>query len=148
MTYLVEKYGRKDTLYPIDPAQRAKINQLLYFDFELYGCVRAYYSDSLFHGKTKDEEMLKKAVKKIDTFEQVLSGQAYAAGNHLTLADIVLVVTISTSEVFGHDFSAYPNIGKWLGKCKSEIAGYEEIQQAGLDKLAQLVATKAGTNLY
>lgn len=30
--YLVEKYGKNDSLYPKDPQQRAVVNQRLYFD--------------------------------------------------------------------------------------------------------------------
>jgi glutathione S-transferase len=143
MTYLVEKYGQESILYPKNPAQRAKVDQQLYFDLELYSCVRAYYSEPLFQGKTKDEEVLKKAVQKIDSLEQTLDGQHYVAGDHLSLGDIALAGTVSTAATFGHDFSTYPNIGKWLAKCKSEIAGYEEINQAGLNRLAQIVAAKA-----
>lgn len=32
MTYLVEKYGKDDSLYPKDPKARAVVNQRLYFD--------------------------------------------------------------------------------------------------------------------
>jgi glutathione S-transferase len=32
MTYLVEKYGKDDSLYPKDPKTRAVVNQRLYFD--------------------------------------------------------------------------------------------------------------------
>lgn len=32
LTYLVEKYGKDDSLYPKDPQKRAVINQRLYFD--------------------------------------------------------------------------------------------------------------------
>ena len=32
LTYLVEKYGKDDSLYPKDPKARAVVNQRLYFD--------------------------------------------------------------------------------------------------------------------
>lgn len=32
LTYLVEKYGKDDSLYPKDPKVRAVVNQRLYFD--------------------------------------------------------------------------------------------------------------------
>lgn len=31
-TYLIEKYGKNDALYPKDPQKRAIINQRLFFD--------------------------------------------------------------------------------------------------------------------
>jgi glutathione S-transferase len=32
MTYLAEKYGKDDSLYPKDPKARAVVNQRMYFD--------------------------------------------------------------------------------------------------------------------
>ena len=44
LTYLVEKYGKDDSLYPKDPRARAIVNQRLYFDMgTLYQRFGDYY---------------------------------------------------------------------------------------------------------
>jgi glutathione S-transferase len=144
MTYLVEKYARKDTLYPKNPAQRAKVNQRLYFDYEMYGKFGAFYFPPVFGGKPGNQEKYDEAVKSMEVLEQTLASQAYAAGEHLTLADISLATTVSVAEAFGYDLSAHPNISAWFAKCKGEIAGYEEINQQGLNKMKAVISEKSG----
>jgi glutathione S-transferase len=140
MTYLVEKYARKDTLYPKSPALRAKINQQLYFDYELYKLLEAVHAEPVFSGTPTNEETVRQASEKLDSLEYALAAHEYVAGDQLTVADIALATSISTADAFGHDFSGYPHIGKWFARCKSEIAGYEEINQHGLDKLKVILA--------
>jgi glutathione S-transferase len=144
MTYLVEKYARKDTLYPKNPALRAKVNQRLYFDYEMYESFGAFYFPPIFNDKPGNEEKFQKGVKSLDFLEQALGVQEYAASDTLTLADIALVTSISVVEAFGFDFGAYPNIVNWFTKCKDEIAGYEEINQHGLNRIKEVVAAKTG----
>jgi glutathione S-transferase len=44
MGYLVDKYGKDDSLYPKDIKERTRINQLLYFDVGiLYQRFADYY---------------------------------------------------------------------------------------------------------
>lgn len=44
ISYLVEKYGKTDSLYPKDPTKRAVVNQRMYFDMgTLYDRFATYY---------------------------------------------------------------------------------------------------------
>jgi glutathione S-transferase len=138
MTYLIDKYAKDDTLYPKDLAIRARVNQRLLFDAELYERFGDYYYPP-FEGKRGNVERLKKAVAYVQLFEQDLGDEKYAVGDKLTVADIALVVTISVAERLGYDLSVHPNVSAWFSRCKAEIKGYQEINQHGLDVLKKLI---------
>ncbi|XP_034127072.1 glutathione S-transferase D1-like isoform X3 [Drosophila guanche] len=65
LIYLVEKYGKDDSLYPKDPQQKAVVNQRLFFDLgtlcQSYVC---YYYPQLFDDVKKPADP--EAFKKID----------------------------------------------------------------------------------
>ena len=42
----------------------------------------------------------------------------YLCGNELTIADYFGAAVVSIGELVGSDFSAYPNVGRWLGNMK------------------------------
>lgn len=132
--YLAEKYGKTDSLYGSDAKTRAIVNQRLDFDLgTLYARFADFYYPQLFAKAPADAEKkgkLESALGFLDTF---LDGQAYAAGDNLTLADISLVATISTIEVVGFELTKYPNILTWYAKCKATIPGYE-LNEAGIQE--------------
>jgi glutathione S-transferase len=135
ITYLAEKYGKNHTLYSSEPAERARINQWLYFDIELYKCTEAMMAEPIFTGVPATQEVIAKALERFGQLDDMLRGH----NNPLTLADIALVTTISATEAFGHDFSPFPNIAKWLAWCKREIHDYEGTHQRILDHLKAIL---------
>ena len=40
--YLMDQYAKDDSLYPRGPAERAKVDQVLYFDMALHASWRNY----------------------------------------------------------------------------------------------------------
>lgn len=68
-------------------------------------------------------EKINEAFKFLDTF---LAGTTFVAGNNLTLADLAIVVTVSTFDVCGYDLSPYKNVSNWYAKVKETAPGYEE----------------------
>lgn len=134
MTYLAEKYGKTDSLYPKDPKQRAVVNQRLYFDMgTLYQSFASYWYPQLFAKAPAVPDLFKKCEDAVGFLNTFLEGHTYAAGDSLTLADISLVATISTYEVSGFDFAKYPNVQRWYAKCKATCPGYD-LNQAGCDE--------------
>lgn len=80
----------------------------------------------IFGGASYDPAKLTKIEEAFKFFDIFLEGQEYSAGNQLTLADISLVVTVSTFEVVGFDLSPYKNVSRWYQKVKATAPGYEE----------------------
>lgn len=132
IAYLVEKYGKTDSLYPKDPAKRAVVNQRMYFDMgTLYDRFATYYYPQIFAKAPANPDNFKKMEEAVGFLNTFLEGQTYAAGDSLTLADITLVATISSYDLAGFDLSKYPNVEKWYAKCKATTPGYD-LNEAGL----------------
>jgi len=132
--YLVEKYGKDDSLYPKDPKVRGVINQRMYFDMgTLYSRFGDYWYPHLFAKAPLNPDNFKKMEEAVEFLNTFLDGHKWVVGNHMTVADIALVATISSYEVSGFDFSKYPNVQKWFAQCKSTMPGYD-INQAGLNE--------------
>nr|XP_031829453.1 glutathione S-transferase D1-like [Nomia melanderi] len=122
MAYLMEKYGKDDSLYPKDLKKRAVINQRLFFDaIYLYPA----FVDYFLNRTDERDEKVDNALELLNTF---LEGQDHVAGKNLTIADFSIVVTINMIEVLDYSLSGYKNIIKWLTEIKSEIPKYEEIE--------------------
>lgn len=124
-TYLVEKYGKTDSLYPKCPKKRAVVNQRLYFDLgTLYARLSDYYYPQLFAKAPANPDNLKKLEDAAGFLNTFLEGSTYAAGDTLTIADISLLATVSTLEVLSFDLSKYSNILRWYANAKATCPGY------------------------
>lgn len=130
-TYLINKYGKNKDLYPEDVQTRALVDQRMYFDMgTLYQRFGDYWYPQLFAKAPANPDNFKKMEEAVGFFNTFLEGHEWAAGKTLTVADIVLVASISTYEVSGFDFTKYPNVEKWFAKCKTTIPGYD-LNEAG-----------------
>ncbi|XP_065073035.1 glutathione S-transferase 1-like [Ochlerotatus camptorhynchus] len=133
-SYLVEKYGKDDKLYPKDAQKRALVNQRLYFDMGVfYQRFGDYWYPQIFAKQPANPENLKKMEEAVGFLNTFLEGHQYAAGNELTIADLSLAASAATYEVAGFDFSKYPNVHAWLERCKKNAPGYD-LNQAGADE--------------
>lgn len=64
-------------------------------------------------------------------FNIFLETSKFAAGDHLTIADITLIATVSSYEAASFDFSKYANVARWYAACKATCPGIE-INEAGV----------------
>lgn len=136
---MVEKYGKTDSLYPKDPQKRALVNQRLYFDQgTLYQRLADYYYPQIFAKAPPSADALKKLEDAVGFLDKFLENSTYVAGEHLTLADISLVATVSTLDVAAFDLTKYANVSKWYAKCKNTTPGYD-INEAGLEAFKQFL---------
>uniref|UniRef100_A0A1B6EXA4 Uncharacterized protein n=1 Tax=Cuerna arida TaxID=1464854 RepID=A0A1B6EXA4_9HEMI len=141
ITYLADKYGKDDSLYPKDVQKRAFVNQRLYFDAtSIYQAFAGYYYPVMFGGGSYDNEKKKTLDDAFGYLDLFLKDGKWVAGDNLTLADIALVATVSSAEAVGYEVSKYPNVAKWLAKAKTTLPGYAEINEPGIQKLKAIYA--------
>ncbi|KAH8330518.1 hypothetical protein KR067_004442 [Drosophila pandora] len=126
--YLVEKYGKPDSsLYPKDPQKRALINQRLYFDMgTVYDALGKYMFPLFRTGKLGDQEALDKLNTAIGFLNTFLEGQDFVAGKELTVADIVLLATVSATQVIAFDLAKFPNVERWYKNAPNVVPGWAE----------------------
>ncbi|KAL7727382.1 hypothetical protein ACLKA6_003040 [Drosophila palustris] len=140
LTYLIEKYGKDDSLYPKDPQRRALVNQRLYFDMgTLYKSFADYYYP-LFQKKSVDPELFKKVESALDFLNTFLEGNQYVAGDSFTVADIAILATVSTFVAVNMDISKYTNVAKWYENGSKVAPGWDE-NEKGLAALKALIET-------
>ncbi|XP_068157672.1 glutathione S-transferase D5-like [Drosophila tropicalis] len=138
LTYLVEKYAKTDSLYPKDPKQRALVNQRLYFDIGTLNQSFMDYYYPIFHSKPADPEAFKKVESAFGFLDIFLEGQEFVAGKQLTLADISILATVSTFDIFKFDIKKYPNVDRWYTNTKKVTPGWEENWKSLTDMKAAL----------
>jgi glutathione S-transferase len=139
LAYLVEKYGKNDSLYPKDPKKRAVVNQRLYFDMgTLYQRFADYYYPQFMANQPADPEKLKKAQEAVQLLDGFLANSTYAAGDKITIADYTLIASFSTFVVAGFDYSQYENVSRWYDLCNSSMPGIEANNE-GLDVMREMM---------
>lgn len=136
--YLIEKYGGEENpLYPSGIETRALIHQRMYFDMgTLFQSFRNYYMAPMFGGEPTPENF-----EKCENAMQLLNGflekSGFVAGTEeISIADIVIFASISTFEIAGFDFSAYPKVEEWLEMMKESAPG-RETNEEGLEMMKQ-----------
>ncbi|XP_077286218.1 glutathione S-transferase 1-like [Arctopsyche grandis] len=147
MAYFVNQYGKDDSLYPKNPKDRALVDQRLYFDMgSLYQGIVEYYFPMIFHSTPLNPEKLKALEKTVGILNTILDGRTFSAGDHLTIADISLAVSVSNLEAFEFDLAPYPNVKAWFLRTKDALApfGYEEINQTGANMMGSFLKSKTG----
>ncbi|XP_060645593.1 glutathione S-transferase 1-1-like [Drosophila nasuta] len=130
LTYLIDKYGRNDSLYPKDAKKRGVVNQRLYFDVAtLYPALADYYHVQ-FRKQPFNPELYKKVEEALNFLESFLDGKLYLAGDSLTVADISIFSTIASFQAIGLDISKYNNIEKWYKNGSKVAPGWDEIENS------------------
>lgn len=125
--YLVETYAPESLLYPKENKSRAIVNQRLQFYMgTLLQRIRSIIIPVIKEGEKNISDL-----KRIQLYEalgytnQFLDGSDWVAGNHVTLADLAIYVTVSTIVSFGADISEYKYLTAWLERCK-DLPGFKE----------------------
>jgi len=144
-SYLVNKYGKDDALYPKELETRFKVDQRMYFDmgafYKAFGdCVYPIMWGGPAAGPDKLEK-LQEVLGWVDGF--VADGKFAAGTDHMTLADISLLATYTTIKATEYiDLSEYKNAEAWLEKCKALIPNYEKANGEGAAQFGDWFKTK------
>ena len=130
LKYLAEKNGSKT--YPADLRKRARVNQMMdWFNTGLYRDLGygLIYTQVLPTYKRQDDKVQaatiawgrEKARGWLKILDENLLGprNAYVGGSEITLADYLGAAYLTVGEVIRLDFSAYPNLCRWLATMKA-----------------------------
>ncbi|XP_017892800.1 glutathione S-transferase 1-like [Ceratina calcarata] len=136
VTYLVDKYGKNDSLYPKDLQKRALVDQYLHFDsWSLFPAARnAFRPLFLQSGKEISEDKMKVWRESYEHLNSFLEGKNWLVDDSYTLADISCVTTASSSAILVN-MDDFPNVKAWIERCEAELPGYKQHNLPGRDKL-------------
>ncbi|XP_034250380.1 glutathione S-transferase 1-like [Thrips palmi] len=135
MCYLVDKFGEDDDpLFPKDPQLRNRILERMLFDVGCLSqrCYDYYNREWIFGDGDLDESKLAPLTEAMGFLDKYLEDSSWVAGDNMTLADIGLCVTLIQLEVFGMDFEPYANVTRWYEACKTDVPGFDEINEEGV----------------
>ncbi|XP_054281747.1 glutathione S-transferase D7-like [Macrosteles quadrilineatus] len=143
LTYLVSKYGKDDSLYPKDLQKRAIVDQRLHYSNDVFYIFiqiikRILYSDAT----TILDEQLEKVKQTQENIEKLLEGQAFIAGDSLTVADFSYVTLVDILEVYRPTGDKFPLTKAWFQRCKSTIKDFDKINKKGADLLIEKLKEK------
>lgn len=141
--YLVNQYGKDDSLYPKDPKKRAEVDSLLYFDMgTLYDRFGKYVYPVIFGNASLDEEKLAKVHEALGYLNDRLAGRDYAIGSSITIADHALIASVSSFSAAGIDLSGHPNVVAWANRCKTNMPGYSTANGDGAEEFGVMAKKK------
>ncbi|XP_047106674.1 glutathione S-transferase 1-1-like [Schistocerca piceifrons] len=126
--YLISKYAKDDSLYPSGPHKRALVNQRLFFDFDIYGSmVKIWYA--VIEGNPPDQTYVDKVNGGLETWNRMLEGKQWLAGDNITLADYSAAIIVSTTQnIPKTEFNPYKykNIAEWLSRVERSNQNYAD----------------------
>lgn len=136
MAYLVGKYGKDDKLYPKDVKKRAKIDNMLQFELgNWFPSIEFLYYPMVFGGKPLDIFLEQNLNEKMAVLNTMLGRTPYFAGDCLSIADLSLVNSLASAEVFlGSTLTKYSNIVNYYDKIRKEIPFYDEVTKKGVEE--------------
>lgn len=143
-TYLCEKYGADDSLYPKDLIKRTVVDSRLHFDSgHLFPRLRSIVLP-LFRGICCEisSEKIDDVNGQWEIMEGMLANGLYLYGDDMTIADLCCIATVSSlTELVPIDAEKYPNFTQWIERLM-ELPYYEEKNGDGARALQTLALEK------
>ncbi|XP_049277312.1 glutathione S-transferase D5-like [Anopheles funestus] len=140
--YLVEKYAKDDSLYPKDPKVRSIVNQRLFFDNGVMFKAAITYVEYILKKKLEPtDEMVQKLKKALELLESFVKERSFAAADHLTIADICLLSSVTMLVGIKFELEPYPAIQAWVARVTGELPNYAEFHKELLEKSMEYIKT-------
>ena len=143
LKYLADKTG--SPAYPLDPRRRARVNEMMdWLNTGLYrelGYGLIYPQVFPHHRRASDELQTgtiawgkEKARGWLKILDEKLIGpkNTYLCGSEITIADYFGASILTLGELIRCNYSAYPNIQRWLGNMKA-LPSWPKVNQAFYD---------------
>lgn len=138
LTYLVSKYGaeKRAIYYPSDLRTRATVDQRLYFDATiLFPKIISIGDSVLKEGAAEPSpQQIDEVIEAYGFAEKYLERSSYIAAEHITVADVSCVASISSLNALVPVGEEFPNLGKWFRMLQSQ-QWYEKANVPGLTQL-------------
>lgn len=140
LKYLADKFDLPS--YPKNLEQRAKVNEMMdWFNTQFYRefAYGLTYPQIFPHHKRPTDELqegtLTWARERAHSWFQILDqhwigpDKAYVCGNEITIADYFGACLVTLGEITRCDWSAYPNVERWLGNMK-KLKSWDRVNEA------------------
>lgn len=142
--YLVQKYGKEDSLYPRDLVQRATVDARLHFDTGYLFARLRFLLEAVMYTNVKvlAPDKVEYIEKCWPIMERFLETNDYLCGNNLTIADFCCIATVcSIDELVPIDAVKFPKILAWIKRLEA-LPYYAELCGATGKKLQNIVREK------
>lgn len=145
MRYLADRdLPLNNTLYPHDLKQRALVDEILELDsgtisplvYDLFRPKFYGLSDEL---DKYEEDRLREILNHLEHRLKENGCKNFLLSDHITIADIALVTSLSVPDVCEYDLSIYPRLDGYLQRLSAAIPRYKEINEGGLNKYRSLM---------
>lgn len=143
-SYLSDKYGKTDSLYPKDLAKRAAVNQRLFFDasviyMSLWNVSVQFWRKGITEVPKEKVDNMHEALRLTELF---LDGKTYITGETLTIADFCCAATVSSiPAVIDIDPKVYPKVTAWLARL-NQLPYFAEANNVGATKYNGFMRSK------
>lgn len=146
--YLAEKYSKNENLYPKELVARNNVMARLFFDCgHLFPRLRMAVEPVLYFARPSiPEDAIDYIKRAYDGMEHCLTGNKYVCGDHMTIADLCCIATISTAHEFAPiDKKTFPNLFAWVERM-SALPYYEKANGEGSRLLVETVKQRLVEN--
>lgn len=131
LQYLTDITPGQELLAPVGDMKRYHtLEWLNYVSTELHKTLGMFFVPMV-TDEFKSKILIPMAMFKLRHVEQHLSRNTYLMGDHFTLPDAYLFVVLMWAKSFSLDFSAYPNLTKYMEYIQSRPAVMKSLKQEG-----------------